>query len=426
MTISAELRLARLQPPGLGADLEHRRQARVVDVDRRLRQRVAGLDEPRPVLVREPPGAQPLQLDAALGAHQALRDLDLRHLEREHGDRDAVVEREVRRDARARTPTCPCSGGRRRSTRLPGWRPEVIWSTSRKPVGVPVISPPDSYILVICSKLSRTSTSTCSKLPRIRCWARSKTICSARSTSSGVSPGRSQPSRWICSPTSREAAQRRHLAHDLRVVAGVRGRRHERRELVDPLLAADLVELAALVELVGDGDRVDRLAVLVELERGAVDLRRATRGRSRRRRGCRSPPRSPTPRASSRRGRTPRHRDFGAERGCYRLAGRDHRRPSETARGRGRNAVESARRKQMESAGFAGMTEHMFADPVDGVWTNPGARSGKFGAKSTARGHGCGESGGSTLHSLWKRQARPGAVFPIAPVDEKVRNCHSR
>ena len=42
----------------------------------------------------------------------------------------------------------------------------------------------------------------CSKLPRIRCWARSKTICSARSTSSGVSPGRSQPSRWMSSPTT--------------------------------------------------------------------------------------------------------------------------------------------------------------------------------------------------------------------------------
>ena len=86
--------------------------------------------------------------------------------------------------------------------RLPGWRPDVIWSMSRKPVGVPVISPPDSYIFVICSKLWRTSSSTRSKLPRMRCWARSNTICSARSTSSGVSPGRSQPSRWICSPTT--------------------------------------------------------------------------------------------------------------------------------------------------------------------------------------------------------------------------------
>ena len=71
----------------------------------------------------------------------------------------------------------------------------------------------------------------------------------------------------------REPAQRRHLADDARVVAGVRRRRHERRDLVDPRLAADLVELALLVELVGDRDRVDRLALLVQLERGAVDLR---------------------------------------------------------------------------------------------------------------------------------------------------------
>jgi len=61
----------------------------------------------------------------------------------------------------------------------------------------------------------------------------------------------------------------------------------------------------------------------------------------------------------------------------------------------------------------------MFADPVDGVWMNPGAPSGKFGVKSRAPVDGCGEFGGSTLHSLWIPQARPGAVFRILPVDEK-------
>ena len=49
-----------------------------------------------------------------------------------------------------------------------------------------------------------------------------------------------------------EPAQRRHLADDLRVVRRVRRRRHERGDLVDALLAADLLELAVLVELVGD------------------------------------------------------------------------------------------------------------------------------------------------------------------------------
>ena len=68
-----------------------------------------------------------------------------------------------------------------------------------------------------------------------------------------------------------EPAERRHLAHDPRVVGGVRRGRHERRELVDARPAADLLELAALLELVDEGDRVDRLALLVEHEAGPED-----------------------------------------------------------------------------------------------------------------------------------------------------------
>ena len=99
-----------------------------------------------------------------------------------------------------------------------------------------------------------------------RCWARSKTICSARSTRSVVSPGRSLPSRGDLCAGADEAAQRRHLAHDPRVVGGVRRRRDERRELVDAGAAADLLELAALLERVDERDRVDGLALLVERE----------------------------------------------------------------------------------------------------------------------------------------------------------------
>src|SRR5919201_1485754 len=74
-------------------------------------------------------------------------------------------------------------------------------------------------------------------------------------------------------PRADQAAQRRHVADDARVVAGVPARRHERRELVDSNLAADVVQLAALLQLVDERDRVDRLAFGVERERGAVDLR---------------------------------------------------------------------------------------------------------------------------------------------------------
>ena len=97
--------------------------------------------------------------------------------------------------------------------------------------------------------------------------------CSARSTRSPASPGRSQPRRAISPPARMRPAQRRRLPHDPRVVRGVRGRGDERRELVQADAAPDVLELAALLQLVGQRDRVDRLALGVEREGGAVDLR---------------------------------------------------------------------------------------------------------------------------------------------------------
>jgi hypothetical protein len=56
-------------------------------------------------------------------------------------------------------------------------------------------------------------------------------------------------------------------------VAGVPAGGDKRRELVDADLAADSVELAALLELVDERDRVDRFALGVQSEGGPVDLR---------------------------------------------------------------------------------------------------------------------------------------------------------
>ena len=70
-----------------------------------------------------------------------------------------------------------------------------------------------------------------------------------------------------------QAPQRGGLLDDLRVVARVRARRHERRQLVDADLATGVLELAPLVELVDERDRVDGLALRVQRERGPVDLR---------------------------------------------------------------------------------------------------------------------------------------------------------
>ena len=53
----------------------------------------------------------------------------------------------------------PIDGRAATMTRLPGWKPDVSRSSSRKPDGVPVISTPDSYSAVIRSKLSFSSAS---------------------------------------------------------------------------------------------------------------------------------------------------------------------------------------------------------------------------------------------------------------------------
>jgi hypothetical protein len=85
--------------------------------------------------------------------------------------------------------------------RLPGWKPEVSRSMSRKPDGVPVSSTPASYSAVILAKLSFSSSSMCANSPETRLCESSKSSCSARSTRSSVSPGRSQPSCAISLPT---------------------------------------------------------------------------------------------------------------------------------------------------------------------------------------------------------------------------------
>ena len=75
---------------------------------------------------------------------------------------------------------------------------------------------------------------------------------------------------------------------------------NERRELRDPSLAARGIELGSLLELVGERDRVDRLALRPERERRAVRPSRGSRGRSRTRRGSRSPCRPRRARGASR------------------------------------------------------------------------------------------------------------------------------
>ena len=84
-----------------------------------------------------------------------------------------------------------------------------------------------------------------------------------------------------------QPAQRGRLADDPGIVAGVRGGRHERCQLMDPRPSADVLELSALLELVDERDRVDRLAPAVERERAPVDPASGSRDRSPSPRGSR-------------------------------------------------------------------------------------------------------------------------------------------
>ena len=85
----------------------------------------------------------------------------------------------------------PMPGRAASTTRLDFWKPAVSSSSWRKPLPVPVRSPPSALSWVRRSNDSLSSVSMCSKSPVMRWSAIPNTICSARSTSSGGSPMRS-------------------------------------------------------------------------------------------------------------------------------------------------------------------------------------------------------------------------------------------
>ena len=81
----------------------------------------------------------------------------------------------------------PIDGRAATMTRSPGWRPDVISSSSVKPVGTPVTSPFCFCSCSIVSKLSRTSSPIDTKPVRIDASAISKICRSAPSRSSSAS-----------------------------------------------------------------------------------------------------------------------------------------------------------------------------------------------------------------------------------------------
>ena len=165
----------------------------------------------------------------------------------------------------------PIDGRAAMMIRFPGWKPDVSLSSSLKPVGharhvgAGLVQVHDPLEALLQQPFDVAEVARDPLLGEVE-----DDLLRAVDEVGGLAgPVLSEP----CDLGARadEPAERRHLAHDPRVVGRVRRGRHERRELVDAGPAADLLELAALLERVDERDRVDRLALLVEREAGPED-----------------------------------------------------------------------------------------------------------------------------------------------------------
>ena len=165
----------------------------------------------------------------------------------------------------------PIAGRAATMIRLPGWKPPVIASMSRKPAGVPVISisPVESF--------SRRSTSSWRISAEQAEVARLLFVGDFEEQLLG--PLRELPrlAGPLVDPAldllagAEQPPQQRVLLDDLRVVLGVAGRGHFRGKLGDVVLASRFVDLVALGQRLGDAELVDRLGVRVEVVRGFED-----------------------------------------------------------------------------------------------------------------------------------------------------------
>ena len=84
-----------VQPPRLRPQVEQAEVGGVVEPERRLLELVAGAHHLRPVLLRDLPLAQLVAGDPRPAGDEALRQLDLGHLEGEEGDRQPSLHRHV-------------------------------------------------------------------------------------------------------------------------------------------------------------------------------------------------------------------------------------------------------------------------------------------------------------------------------------------
>jgi hypothetical protein len=211
------------QPPCLRPDLHHGDRALVVDVDRRLREPVARGSEPRPVVGAELAGAQALRLHLGLAAHQALRHLGLRHLEREHGRRHLGADGEVRghAEAEARLAHARAGGDDDQVSRLEaGGEPVEVAEAGGRPgdVRAGLVEGRDPLEAVLQQLLDVAELARHARLREVE----DDLLCAVDEVVGLAGPLPAQLGDFAARPN--QPAERRHLAHDARVVAGVGAR----------------------------------------------------------------------------------------------------------------------------------------------------------------------------------------------------------
>ena len=327
MMISAEAAVAarlllRVQPPRLRPQVEHARGPRT---RRSTAARFSSSLQTLSTFAQSRSPTWPLRSlsrgdPRALG-DQPLGELGVRHLEREEGDRALVLDRDVLGDVGDEAGLAHARAGGE-DDQVAGLKAAGdLVEVGRTPTGVPVTSALAGGELLEPVDLAREDLLEHVEVLGLLLVGDLKSSRSARlgelaRLALAVVDGLLDLLRG-----REQAAQQRVLLDDPRVVARRCRRPGPSRRGSRRLAAADLLELALLGEQLGDGERVDRLAALVEaLDRAeddpvalAVEVLLGRAGR----RG--SPGSSPSRRPSGRRAPTPRPRGSGAGRGRSRL-----------------------------------------------------------------------------------------------------------
>ena len=260
------------EPARLGADVEHREVRGVVDVERRLGEPVRGLEDLRPARRRHLALAQVVAADRRLRGDEPLRELGLGHLEREQRHGLLRLERRVLGEVghQRRLPhRRPCGEDDQvAGLEAAGDGVEVVeagggagdrLALAREALELvelgleQVVDRAEVLAAVLVGDLEDRALGHVDEVARERLVAVHARLDLVRG--------------------AQQAAEHRVVADDAGVLADVADRGDRAGQQVDRRAAADALEVARLLEVLDERQRVDRLAERVQVEHRLVDAR---------------------------------------------------------------------------------------------------------------------------------------------------------